>query len=135
MYYLHGTLFSLDTFLHVCKIQRLNAERKGERHVNCGYSSGLVCDAGWPFLFLTQNPAHKCGANLKNIKVETCNSFCWFLFLDWMSSTYLMYKKENVKYFRKDFIQFCTVYQQKGGDVNKAQLHGCLSSKNYISSF
>ena len=57
MNYFHESLFSrvYMRFFTFCKIQKLNAERKGERldhiHVKCGYSSGLVCDTGWPFLF------------------------------------------------------------------------------------
>ena len=74
-------------------------------------------------------------ANLRILKwkrvILSVGSFSWTGCLQLIKCT----KKENFRYFRKDFIQFCTVYQQKGGDVNKAQLHGCLSSKNYIFSF
>ena len=105
-------------------------------NVDTQYSSGLICDTGWPFLFFWHDILHNgCDANLRILKwkpvILSVSSFSWAgsLRLIWCT------KKENVRNFRKDSIQFCTVYQQKGGDVNKAQLHGCLSSKNYISSF
>lgn len=65
------------------------------------FMSNVDTDLGWfvtlagHSYFLAWSPTQWVWRQLKNIKVETCNSFCWFLFLDWMSLTYLMYKKRG----------------------------------------
>ena len=137
----HGSFFSLDAFFHF--LQDPKTECREERGAAWSYSCQmwiLICAGLWHCLAIPifwHDILHNgCGTNLRILKwkrvILSIGPFSWTgcLRLIWCTK-----KEENIRFFRKDFNQLCTVYQQKGGDVNKAQLHGCLSSKNYISSF
>ena len=132
MYYLHGSLFSLDAFLLVLLDPK--PESRQERGVAWTYSCQmwiLIWAGLWHWLAI---PIFWRDITKGVVPSGNAKLFLLVPFLG-LDVSDLSDVQKRGKYFREDFIQFCTVYQQKGGDVNKAQLHGCLSSKNYISSF